>query len=366
MARIRTMKPNFFRSHDIYVAELKANQGRQPANYLNLRAAFLALITVADREGRFKWNPAELKLDCLPYDAVDFSEVLDVLSGVGEPPMIMKYEIDGKSYGEVTGFKLHQIIPHTEPASEIPGPDGLVADIGRFPTDSLRRNIYRRDSYMCVYCGKDMRDQSRLLSLDHVIPVRHGGTHYDKNLVTACKVCNSAKGDRTPTEAGMAWPKGMGEKMGDSKSDTPLTECEAGVNDCLTRKGKEGKGKEGKEEQPCAGPSDEFESFWRLYPRKTARGAALKAWEKLRPDAALRARMAAAVAAQSRSAQWTKDGGQFVPHPATWINQKRWEDEAGPVDSGGRVVGGAAPIPGKYARAIEAARRAHDDPPEAA
>jgi hypothetical protein len=27
------------------------------------------------------------------------------------------------------------------------------------------------------------------------------------------------------------------------------------------------------------------------------------------------------------SAEWTKDGGQFIPHPATWLNQKRWEDE---------------------------------------
>lgn len=34
----------------------------------------------------------------------------------------------------------------------------------------------------------------------------------------------------------------------------------------------------------------------------------------------------AAVQAAKRSDQWTKDGGQFIPHPATWINQGRWDD----------------------------------------
>ena len=34
-----------------------------------------------------------------------------------------------------------------------------------------------------------------------------------------------------------------------------------------------------------------------------------------------------AVEAQKRSPQWTRDGGQFIPYPATWLNQRRWEDE---------------------------------------
>ena len=34
-----------------------------------------------------------------------------------------------------------------------------------------------------------------------------------------------------------------------------------------------------------------------------------------------------AVKAQRESPQWTRDGGQFIPHPATWLNQERWEDE---------------------------------------
>ena len=38
-----------------------------------------------------------------------------------------------------------------------------------------------------------------------------------------------------------------------------------------------------------------------------------------------------------RSDQWTKDGGQFVPHPATWLNQKRWQGDAPPAGNGKRT-----------------------------
>lgn len=37
--------------------------------------------------------------------------------------------------------------------------------------------------------------------------------------------------------------------------------------------------------------------------------------------------MAKALAAWTVSADWTKDGGQYIPHAATWLNGKRWEDE---------------------------------------
>ncbi len=67
--------------------------------------------------------------------------------------------------------------------------------------------------------------------------------------------------------------------------------------------------------------------FWPAYPRKTAKAAALKAMQRRKPDEETRQRMIAAVKRQSQSPQWTKDGGQFIPHAATWINQSRWDDE---------------------------------------
>jgi len=70
-----------------------------------------------------------------------------------------------------------------------------------------------------------------------------------------------------------------------------------------------------------------FLVFWKLYPLKKAKVAARKAFYKIAPDATLFEQIVAAVENQARSEQWTKDGGKYIPHPATWLNGGRWEDE---------------------------------------
>ena len=69
-----------------------------------------------------------------------------------------------------------------------------------------------------------------------------------------------------------------------------------------------------------------FGRFWDTYPRKTGKKAALHAWSKAgdKPDIE---EIVTAIEAQKQSAQWQKDGGQFIPHPATWLNQGRWDDD---------------------------------------
>lgn len=58
-----------------------------------------------------------------------------------------------------------------------------------------------------------------------------------------------------------------------------------------------------------------------------AKQEAEKCWRKLHPDAALREKILRALGEQKRSRQWTRDGGEFIPHPATWLHQRRFEDE---------------------------------------
>lgn len=70
-----------------------------------------------------------------------------------------------------------------------------------------------------------------------------------------------------------------------------------------------------------------FEKFWEAYPRRVGKQAAQKAFAKVGPDDELLVLMLAAVKRQTESDQWQRDGGQFVPHPATWLNGRRWEDE---------------------------------------
>ena len=62
-----------------------------------------------------------------------------------------------------------------------------------------RANVFIRDGRRCQYCG--VRFETRELTLDHVIPRSRGGTTGWTNIVTACRPCNSAKGDKTLAEA---------------------------------------------------------------------------------------------------------------------------------------------------------------------
>lgn len=70
-----------------------------------------------------------------------------------------------------------------------------------------------------------------------------------------------------------------------------------------------------------------FDIFWASYPRHTNKKAAQQAFQRLNPNDALMQTILAAIEKQKRSQQWTKDGGQFIPHPATWLNGQRWNDE---------------------------------------
>lgn len=76
---------------------------------------------------------------------------------------------------------------------------------------------------------------------------------------------------------------------------------------------------------------ERFERFWKVYPKKVGKGDARKIWARLRPSEELTLRMINAVEVAKKSVQWTKDGGQYIPNPSTWLNQARWEDELTPM-----------------------------------
>jgi 5-methylcytosine-specific restriction endonuclease McrA len=62
-----------------------------------------------------------------------------------------------------------------------------------------KREIFRRDNYICQYCGQP----SAHLTVDHIIPRFRGGQYSWENLVTACPQCNRRKGGRTLQETHM-------------------------------------------------------------------------------------------------------------------------------------------------------------------
>jgi hypothetical protein len=105
MARIRTIKPEFFTSEDIV--------SRTPL----ARLFFQALWCEADREGRLEWKLRTFKLRYFPGDDCDIESMAKELIDGG---LVTVYEVDGKQYAEIPTFKKHQVINNREAESEIP------------------------------------------------------------------------------------------------------------------------------------------------------------------------------------------------------------------------------------------------------
>jgi hypothetical protein len=241
-ARIRTVKPSLFRHVDLFDAE--------QATGLPLRFAFIGMLTVADRKGRFPWRPRELKLDVLPHDAVDFGKVLDALWAAR---FIERYRVDGSDYGWFSTWERHQVINNRESASILPA-----------PTDD---NLIPRERDACPTRAPRVSDAS-------VTPLVHA-----------------------PVEG-----EGEGEGNWKESSSTPPAR--------------------GRAEVP-----DDFAEFWSTWPpgsRKQSKSECLKLWRKdgLSSESAA---IVAHVRAMSRSADWTKDEGRFVPAPAVYLRQRRWD-----------------------------------------
>ena len=74
-----------------------------------------------------------------------------------------------------------------------------------------------------------------------------------------------------------------------------------------------------------------FDRFWEAYPRKEGKPKAKTVFDKLKPDEGLLQRMLDSIERWKRTDQWQEDGGRYIPHPSTWLNQRRWEDEPMPA-----------------------------------
>ena len=81
--------------------------------------------------------------------------------------------------------------------------------------------------------------------------------------------------------------------------------------------------------------TEEFKRFWAAYPKRKSKGDAAKAWNEIAPPIET---VLAALSWQVASWDWTKDGGQYVPYPATYLRSTGWEDE--PTRSAPRAAGG--------------------------
>jgi hypothetical protein len=86
---------------------------------------------------------------------------------------------------------------------------------------------------------------------------------------------------------------------------------------------------------------DQFETFWRTYPRRIGKGAARKSFEKALKLESFDGIM---TGLHRQLSYYASKEQQFIPHPTTWLNQERWSDEPQPIQSksGRRTISDAA------------------------
>lgn len=84
----------------------------------------------------------------------------------------------------------------------------------------------------------------------------------------------------------------------------------------------------GKKKVLDAPDDNRFDEFWSAYPRKVAREKAKTAWKQVKKDEI--GKILEDISLRRVTEDWTKEGGKYIPHPTTYLNGKRWNDERTP------------------------------------
>lgn len=176
--------------------------------------------------------------------------------------------------------------------------------------------FHERADTACAYCGVKQRQSPWGFEVDHFVPQSAGGVPWGVNMVPACHTCNQIKKHRVfvSLEAARAHIHHTLWRTNRAKYRKARELCFGG-------------------RQPTGDPPPSvritpdwpgFDVFWTAYPRKEAKPSAKRMWDKATPplDAVL-----AALAWQVLTEQWRKEAGKFIPHPASYLHARRWEDE---------------------------------------
>lgn len=234
MARIRTIKPEFFTSEDIVALTPFA------------RLLYIALWCEADKEGRLVWKPKTFKMRYLPADDVKIDDLCAELVDSG---LINLY---GDGYAFIPSFHSHQHINPRESESKLPAPEGVAESGPKKVGKSTRLAVFERDGHVCVRCGSTDR-----LEVDHILPKSCGGPHIFENLRTLCKSCNAAR-----PVAGKALDDDLEKDGYTIKSLQVKFGIDASILDLHAQGGREGKGKEGNTRDAFALPDWVPEKQW--------------------------------------------------------------------------------------------------------
>ena len=145
-----------------------------------------------------------------------------------------------------------------------------------------------------------------------------------------CTVTPVTNSPVTYDVAWVNWQKYQGDYSGERVRGWRQRQADVKLQGNANVTPKEEKRREEKRQPPLSPTSGGFETFWSAYPRKVGKAVARQVWERLAKGPEFVGRVLDAIARQRQSDQWTREGSRFIPHPATWLRQCRWEDEIEP------------------------------------
>ena len=178
-----------------------------------------------------------------------------------------------------------------------------------------------------VGCNDD--DLRLLASKGYIIPFESGVI-----VIVDWSINNTLKNDRYhktifSTERALLSADSAGRWVLDSNLESERkqigTSLESELNETKLNRTKQNREKAAS--PPARAKRSDFDLFWQAYPKKVGKEAARKAFKQVK--APLES-LLTAIERQKCGNQWTTENGRFIPNPATWLNQGRWQDEVSP------------------------------------
>jgi len=297
MPRARNIKPGFFMNEELAECDLAA------------RLVFIGLWSLADREGRLEDRPKRIRAFVFPYEDYDVDELLNQLQEHG---FIIRYKVEGNKYIQVVNFKKHQRPHPKEAASQIPAPPEFSDDNVQ-PIDDDQY-----DEEPCLDDDQEVNDNdNNIESREKVIPSR------EKDVTSNGNSRTSPSDILNPD---ILNPDILNPDILNAEKDTRSSDSASAVLSVCEPPPKE-QPKNPKGQIMSKTQLERFNQFWYEYPKKKAKLAAMRVWAKLKPDDELFEAIMLGLRRARASIEWKREGGRFIPHPATFLNQGRWEDE---------------------------------------
>lgn len=276
MARTRSIKPGFF-DNDVL--------GDLPPL---TRLLFIGLWCIADREGRLEDRPRKIKKAILGYDDVDSDGVDKMLQALQDSGFIIRYEAAGERYIQVINFVKHQNPHMKEKPSEIPPPGTDAPAIHRTP--------------------EAREPESQETKEEHKESTRQEPEGHEESQEEAAPI---------------------------TINPLPISETPLPITGTTESEHQE----EPRTEKAKSTLESRFELFWKAYPKKKSKKTAWSAFKKIKPDEQLFSRMMEAIGRYRTSQEWQKEGGRYIPYPATWLNGGCWDDEIEEVKDSAKYSG---------------------------